>query len=107
MGIFSCYSRAVSTDCRPLSSVVITSVGAVMARSSSFNSVMKARDDDAPMQGRGSDLPISPYVHHSTCSRSEEHTSELQSLMRTSYAVFCLEKKTITTYIHNPQHTST
>src|SRR3546814_6763344 len=28
--------------------------------------------------------------------RSEEHTSELQSLMRNSYAVFCLEKKTIT-----------
>src|SRR3546814_9647170 len=26
--------------------------------------------------------------------RSEEHTSELQSLMRTSYAVFCLTKKT-------------
>src|SRR3546814_1529566 len=34
--------------------------------------------------------------------RSEEHTSELQSLMRISYAVFCLKKKTIhtlTTYI--------
>src|SRR3546814_4996707 len=28
--------------------------------------------------------------------RSEEHTSELQSLMRTSYAVFCLQKKTNT-----------
>src|SRR3546814_3849220 len=28
--------------------------------------------------------------------RSEEHTSELQSLMRTSYAVFCLQKKTTT-----------
>src|SRR3546814_8619881 len=28
-----------------------------------------------------------------TVSRSEEHTSELQSLMRTSYAVFCLKKK--------------
>src|SRR3546814_971959 len=28
--------------------------------------------------------------------RSEEHTSELQSLMRISYAVFCLEKKTST-----------
>src|SRR3546814_4954412 len=28
--------------------------------------------------------------------RSEEHTSELQSLMRTSYAVFCLKKKTHT-----------
>src|SRR3546814_10096646 len=29
-------------------------------------------------------------------ARSEEHTSELQSLMRTSYAVFCLKKKTKT-----------
>src|SRR3546814_1569449 len=30
--------------------------------------------------------------------RSEEHTSELQSLMRTSYAVFCLKKKTHTAH---------
>src|SRR3546814_8201122 len=30
--------------------------------------------------------------------RSEEHTSELQSLMRISYAVFCLKKKTKNTY---------
>src|SRR3546814_8411164 len=30
-------------------------------------------------------------------SRSEEHTSELQSLMRISYAVFCLKKKNNTT----------
>src|SRR3546814_1569045 len=30
-----------------------------------------------------------------TFVRSEEHTSELQSLMRISYAVFCLKKKTI------------
>src|SRR3546814_5849124 len=29
----------------------------------------------------------------SSCMRSEEHTSELQSLMRISYAVFCLKKK--------------
>src|SRR3546814_10071442 len=33
-------------------------------------------------------------------SRSEEHTSELQSLMRISYAVFCLKKKNKT----EPQH---
>src|SRR3546814_4147462 len=39
--------------------------------------------------------------------RSEEHTSELQSLMRSSYAVRCLRKKqichnqTITTYLHD------
>src|SRR3546814_3623962 len=31
------------------------------------------------------------------CGRSEEHTSELQSLMRISYAVFCLKKKKTTT----------
>src|SRR3546814_5508588 len=33
--------------------------------------------------------------NRSRLSRSEEHTSELQSLMRISYAVFCLKKKTI------------
>src|SRR3546814_5973779 len=32
-----------------------------------------------------------------SCCRSEEHTSELQSLMRISYAVFCLKKKKKTT----------
>src|SRR3546814_1383423 len=36
-------------------------------------------------------------------ARSEEHTSELQSLMRISYAVFCLKKKRITTQT-NTQH---
>src|SRR3546814_1684205 len=37
--------------------------------------------------------------------RSEEHTSELQSLMRISYAVFCLKKKTIahTSRYHEPE----
>src|SRR3546814_5982406 len=32
-------------------------------------------------------------IHANTFFRSEEHTSELQSLMRISYAVFCLKKK--------------
>src|SRR3546814_3108449 len=36
--------------------------------------------------------------------RSEEHTSELQSLMRISYAVFCLKKKRQTTITHNHLH---
>src|SRR3546814_4471098 len=43
-----------------------------------------ANGDDSPvffLRGRGLEL------------RSEEHTSELQSLMRISYAVFCLKKK--------------
>src|SRR3546814_1273547 len=38
--------------------------------------------------------------------RSEEHTSELQSLMRNSYAVFCLKKKKkLNTNIHNTHNT--
>src|SRR3546814_1501991 len=36
------------------------------------------------------------YGPLSAATRSEEHTSELQSLMRISYAVFCLKKKNIT-----------
>src|SRR3546814_9387939 len=35
-------------------------------------------------------------------SRSEEHTSELQSLMRISYAVFCLQKKNLITFTLHP-----
>src|SRR3546814_9771894 len=33
------------------------------------------------------------FEHEPAVDRSEEHTSELQSLMRISYAVFCLKKK--------------
>src|SRR3546814_2629487 len=36
--------------------------------------------------------------------RSEEHTSELQSLMRISYAVFCLKKKTYNNICHKRQN---
>src|SRR3546814_7751845 len=39
-----------------------------------------------------------------TFHRSEEHTSELQSLMRISYAVFCLKKKKIIHQITNDIH---
>src|SRR3546814_1235636 len=38
---------------------------------------------------------LGPAHLWNTNDRSEEHTSELQSLMRISYAVFCLKKKTI------------
>src|SRR3546814_4175973 len=36
---------------------------------------------------------LGPYLNIALDARSEEHTSELQSLMRNSYAVFCLKKK--------------
>src|SRR3546814_9043669 len=39
-------------------------------------------------------------------NRSEEHTSELQSLMRISYAVFCLKKKKTKTHEHNQYGTT-
>src|SRR3546814_8600927 len=42
-----------------------------------------------------------------TWSRSEEHTSELQSLMRISYAVFCLKKKNTYKTKHNQMRTYT
>src|SRR3546814_5821934 len=49
-----------------------------------------------PLVERGDDLKV---AHQSAQlrGRSEEHTSELQSLMRISYAVFCLKKKNKTT----------
>src|SRR3546814_10494792 len=57
-----------------------------------------------PPYGYGGD-GLNPLANQ---SRSEEHTSELQSLMRISYAVFCLKKTTIykliipiVTHIHN------
>src|SRR3546814_9482631 len=47
-------------------------------------------------------ITISAGIAGNLSSRSEEHTSELQSLMRISYAVFCLKKKkTIEHELHN------
>src|SRR3546814_9746331 len=46
---------------------------------------------DKIWQVRGYDISVMTIIRGDT--RSEEHTSELQSLMRNSYAVFCLTKK--------------
>src|SRR3546814_9393562 len=46
------------------------------------------------MRPQANKLPQFNQMNAATLSRSEEHTSELQSLMRNSYAVFCLKKKT-------------
>src|SRR3546814_1950847 len=50
--------------------------------------------------GIGSKTPQNRRSHP---PRSEEHTSELQSLMRISYAVFCLKKKILKTILNNHQ----
>src|SRR3546814_10612842 len=62
--------------------------------------VVTAIDDGA--------IKVTPYVDWNRLEyvrlldRSEEHTSDLQSLMRNSYAVFCLKKKDTTPLIQSP-----
>src|SRR3546814_2700357 len=57
----------------------------------SVNGVQSAR---VATRGFGETQPIaSNTTEEGKAQRSEEHTSELQSLMRNSYAVFCLKKK--------------
>src|SRR3546814_6933608 len=63
------------------------------------NHVLMCQIDDPPLYVRAFQARLccslhrgAPHVEH-TAARSEEHTSELQSLMRISYAVFCLKKK--------------
>src|SRR3546814_10581972 len=58
-------------------------VATIRYRSTSY----QRRNNKMPVR----ELPTRPYHDQ----RSEEHTSELQSLMRISYAVFCLKKKKI------------
>src|SRR3546814_4206826 len=57
----------------------------------------------AHLEGRSEFYETEHRVRHRSAGwvRSEEHTSELQSLMRISYAVFCLKKKKTTQ--HNDQ----
>src|SRR3546814_6736878 len=52
----------------------------------------------------GATLTVVVISRPSSLNRSEEHTSELQSLMRISYAVFCLKKKNIHTYIYRDRN---
>src|SRR3546814_8559135 len=61
-----------------------------------------SRTGDSDRVGRG-------YAPDGSCSgfRSEEHTSELQSLMRNSYAVYCLKKTQHTQHNHNIYHSKT
>src|SRR3546814_1822977 len=65
--------------------------------------VVQQRDDEQGQHGRDQDAE----QQRDPETRSEEHTSELQSLMRISYAVFCLKKKqTKTQPPINNQHTT-
>src|SRR3546814_8640504 len=68
-----------ASDAEARSAALSRAAGLHQAGRRSARSLFRHRDD-----GRGGQAPG---------PRSEEHTSELQSLMRISYAVFCLKKK--------------
>src|SRR3546814_4624590 len=51
------------------------------------------RSQQGPRREQHHQVPPARGCHSDRRSRSEEHTSELQSLLRISYAVFCLKKK--------------
>src|SRR3546814_5549959 len=65
----------------------------VQSKQFGMDKVSTLRWDGATAQARMDNL-LSAYYTNKRVDRSEEHTSELQSLMRISYAVFCLKKKT-------------
>src|SRR3546814_10359665 len=62
-----------------------------------FPAVRPSEDDLCRSLAEGKVLKqVHPFffeIYHTGVTRSEEHTSELQSLMRISYAVFCLKQK--------------
>src|SRR3546814_4103455 len=64
------------------------------SRTALFN-IARNEWDDELLEFFNIPRAVLPEVRDSAADRSEEHTSELQSLMRLSYAVFCLKKKTI------------
>src|SRR3546814_2111810 len=53
----------------------------------------EAGEQQVPLVAGRRQPGLEQAVGHAERGRSEEHTSELQSLMRISYAVFCLKKK--------------
>src|SRR3546814_9747769 len=85
---------AVSRSCRPPSVTPHMRIVCLTAPKPEVNRDRAPLDEGVRPDDEGaSGVPMAPI--QSICSRSEEHTSELQSLMRISYAVFCLKKKKI------------
>src|SRR3546814_8045573 len=91
--VFQGFARAL------LAIVLVAGVASVSACKDSGEGNAQAK---APEAEKAADaIP----VEVARASRSEEHTSELQSLMRISYAVFCLKKKKTPHTPHNTPST--
>src|SRR3546814_3205543 len=69
-------------------------------QTTTINSIYYATDDPVRPKSHDTSTPARVGVPGRGDLRSEGHTSELQSLMRISYAVFCLKKKKKNIYYH-------
>src|SRR3546814_7291443 len=68
-------------------------LGSVATTPEGRGQIIEAAEDFSVSAGLARERAPVVGDHWRGCDRSEEHTSELQSLMRSSYAVFCLKKK--------------
>src|SRR3546814_9683488 len=82
---------ALKVTCRPDFSWPALRASMRPAMTATLRKVRRSMEDSAIHSSRSS--PSMSSAKRASMSRSEEHTSELQSLMRISYAVFCLKKK--------------
>src|SRR3546814_4461601 len=73
-----------------------TKLSALPLKEDLMNEALGLHKDPVQASGSIRSRPPSRKIWTGWPIRSEEHTSELQSLMRISYAVFCLKKKTTT-----------
>src|SRR3546814_2122406 len=107
MAVNRCAASEVSAMCgRPITSAPPTMVRSTPPPSmpAAANAAVMLVEQASTAENAGTlglSLASSQISRAILLQRSEEHTSELQSLMRISYAVFCLKKKTMY-YIYLP-----
>src|SRR3546814_6362013 len=90
--------------CRPRPAPFPSSPNATPSKETTRMTVRYTKDHEwVRLDGEVATIGISDYAQS---QRSEEHTSELQSLMRISYAVFCLKKKTTPLDALTPHNTT-
>src|SRR3546814_7090229 len=92
---------AACRACGPLSGTIVLDrgggrmpAGRLLRRAHAREAVVQPAFDRIAVDVEHPQLVVGHDFVQAVLGRSEEHTSELQSLMRISYAVFCLKKKT-------------
>src|SRR3546814_7421835 len=91
--VFKSSKQAVKDTTGCDDKLIVVGKGVALPRQDSLDAARLRRLHTTHIQvmHQGADTPQTRLIQ--TKTRSEEHTSELQSLMRISYAVFCLKKK--------------